>query len=78
MWGNPRVRGLLDSIKMFTRSYPIVPVPKPRMTSGRGTQHTAAAERYWAFKDECSLRGVTLESGEGIVFVLPMTQTSRT
>lgn len=53
-------------------TFPIVPVPKPRMTSGRGTQHTPAAERYWAFKDEVRLRKLSLIPGDGVTFILPM------
>lgn len=58
---------------MITAEYPIVPVPKPRMTRRDKWQKRPCVLRYWAFKDECRLRHVRLPvSGAHITFVLPM------
>lgn len=55
-------------------SYPITPVPKPRMTrrDARGDKRPAVA-RYHAFKDECRLRKVSMPlAGAHVRFYLPM------
>ncbi len=58
---------------MKTKSYPITPYPKPRMTRADKWKKRDCVLRYRAFRDECRLRGVNLPlSGASIEFVLPM------
>lgn len=53
--------------------YDIIPVPKPRMTQRDKWNPSDQAKRYFAFKDECRLKGVTVpEYGGHIVFHIPM------
>ena len=52
--------------------YPITPVPKPRMTRRDRWAKRPCVLRYWAFKDEVRLRGVTLPIPYHVTFVLPM------
>ncbi len=53
--------------------YPIIPVPKPRMTRADKWKQRPAVLKYRAFCDEVRLRGVQVpEAGAHIVFVLPM------
>ena len=52
--------------------YPITPVPAPRMTRRDRWAKRPCVLRYWAFRDEVRLRGVTLPERGRIVFVLPM------
>ncbi|WP_288365609.1 RusA family crossover junction endodeoxyribonuclease [uncultured Marinobacter sp.] len=53
--------------------YPITPVAKPRMTRKDKFAKRPATAKYWAFKDECRLRKISVpESGAHITFILPM------
>ena len=53
--------------------YPVLPVPKPRMTRSDKWKKRDCVLRYRAFCDEVRLRGVELpESGSHVIFVLPM------
>ncbi len=55
------------------RSYPITPVPKPRMTRSDKWKKRPAVLRYRAYCDEVRLRVVQLpESGYHVTFILPM------
>jgi len=55
------------------KTYPIVPVPKPRMTRRDQWAKRPAVLRYRAFCDEVRLRKVQLkEAGCHIFFILPM------
>lgn len=54
-------------------SYPINPVPKPRMTQRDRWAKRPPVLRYFAFCDEVKAQGVKLENcGEHIVFKVPM------
>jgi Holliday junction resolvase RusA-like endonuclease len=54
-------------------TYPITPVPKPRMTRSDRWKKRPSVMRYRAFCDECRIRKVMLpESGAKVTFVLPM------
>ncbi len=53
--------------------YPIIPVPKPRMTQRDKWAKRPAVMRYRAFCDEVRLHGVKLpDSGSHVTFVMPM------
>lgn len=54
--------------------YPIKPVPKPRMTRGdKYPPFRDPVQRYWDFKDECTLRKVEVpEANAHITFHIPM------
>ena len=53
--------------------YPIVPIPKPRMTRADQWRKRKCVMQYWAFKDECRLKGLRFPSrGASITFGLPM------
>ena len=67
------MHGVDGEERMIYKGYPIVPVPKPRMTQRdkRGDKRPAVA-RYHAFCDECRLYRVKLRVGDVIDFVLPM------
>lgn len=51
--------------------YPIVPVPKPRMTQRDKWQKRACVLRYRKFKDEVRLRRVKLTPPCRVIFHLP-------
>ena len=55
-------------------TYPITPMGAPRMTRADAWRFPPrdCVARYRAFKDEVRLRGVSLENGDGVVFVVPM------
>ena len=55
--------------------YPITPVPKPRMTRRDRWSKRPCVLRYWSFRAEVRLRGVSLPERCRIVFVLPMPQS---
>lgn len=58
---------------MKTLEYPIVPVPKPRMTQRDKWQKRPAVMRYRAFCDEVRARSINLpESDYHVIFVMPM------
>jgi len=58
------------------REYPILPVPKPRMTQRDKWTKRDCVIRYLAFKDECKLRKVVLSvSGAHVTFILPMPES---
>lgn len=58
---------------MHYTTYPITPVPKPRMTRRDKWMKRPQVLQYRAFKDECRLRGVRLPKGSyHVIFVLPM------
>ena len=58
------------------KTYPIDPVPKPRMTQRDRWKKRACVLRYNAFKDEVRFQRVTIpENGYHITFVLPMPQS---
>lgn len=52
--------------------YDITPVPKPRMTQRDKWKNRPCVLRYYAFKDECRLRGVVVPDRAYIVFNVPM------
>jgi len=53
--------------------YPIVPVPKPRMTQSDRWKKRPCTARYWSFKDDCKKFNVLIpESGSHITFIMPM------
>ncbi|MDF7650772.1 RusA family crossover junction endodeoxyribonuclease [Erwiniaceae bacterium L1_54_3] len=55
------------------QTYDILPMGKPRMTQRDKFTRRPETNRYWAFKAEVRLRGVSVpESGCRITFVLPM------
>lgn len=54
-------------------TYHITPVPKPRMTRSDKWKKRPCVMRYWAFKDECVLKGVEVpENGATVLFCIPM------
>ena len=56
-----------------TKTYPITPVPKPRMTRSDKWKERACVVRYWEFKDLCRYHKIILpECGVSIAFHLPM------
>jgi len=58
---------------MNSAVYDITPVPKPRMTQRDKWKKRPAVLRYFAFKDECRLKGVEVpEAGSHITFIMPM------
>ena len=55
------------------KTYPITPVPKPRMTQRDKWAKRPSVLRYRAFCDEVRLRHVSVEEhGTQVTFVLPM------
>ena len=54
------------------KRYPITPCPAPRMTRRDAWAKRPAVLRYFAFRDEVRLHGVTIPDRVRIVFVLPM------
>lgn len=56
------------------RIYNITPVPKPRMTRRDKwlKPPRPCVVRYRAFEKECQHRGITVDNGDHITFVLPM------
>src|SRR5688572_11096043 len=52
--------------------YPIVPVPKPRMTQRDKWKRRPCVLRYRAFKDQCRVRRVKLPQPCRVVFHMPM------
>lgn len=53
--------------------YPIVPIPKPRMTRADKWKKRDCVMRYRAFKDLIRIFRVTLpEAGAHVIFVIPM------
>lgn len=55
------------------KTYPIVPVPKPRMTQSDRWKKRPVVMRYFAFKDEIKKHGVELPlRGAHVIFVIPM------
>ncbi|MBT0460587.1 RusA family crossover junction endodeoxyribonuclease [Morganella morganii] len=58
---------------MQVNEFDITPVPKPRMTKSDKWKKRPETARYWAFKDEVRLRGLTLpECGYHVIFTVPM------
>ncbi len=57
---------------MRSKFYDIVPVAKPRMTRRDKWAKRPCVLKYWAYKAECKLRGVTIESGDTVIFYIPM------
>lgn len=58
---------------MSIKLYPVVPVPKPRMTQRDKWQKRPAVMRYRAFCDEIRARKCTFpESGSHVIFHMPM------
>lgn len=58
---------------MSYRVYNITPVPKPRMTRRDKWKKRTRVLEYFAFKDECRLRGVELpKDSYHVIFVMPM------
>lgn len=56
-----------------TTTYAITPIGKPRMTRRDKWRHRAAVVRYFAYRDQVRLAGITLpESGYHVTFILPM------
>lgn len=56
-------------------SYPITPVPKPRMTQRDKWAKRPAVLRYRAFCDEVLARGVVLPLRYHVIFILPMPES---
>ncbi len=55
------------------RHYDIVPCPKPRMTQRDKWMPRPEVLRYWAFKEEVSLKRVHVpDCGSHVIFILPM------
>ncbi len=54
------------------KSYPITPVPKPRMTKSDAWKKRPAVLRYWAFKDKVRELGIELQSPCKITFYIEM------
>lgn len=54
------------------KSYPITPVPKPRMTRSDAWKKRPCVMRYWAFKDKVRELGIELQSPCKITFYIPM------
>jgi len=52
--------------------YPIIPAAKPRMTQRDRWKKRPVVLRYYAFKDECRLRGVKCAVGDSYKFTIPM------
>lgn len=52
--------------------YSITPVPAPRMTRSDKWNKRPCVLRYFAFRDEIKLKKVTYESGQHVVFHIPM------
>ncbi len=53
--------------------YDIVPCAKPRMTQRDKFARRPCVVKYWAFKDECRLKGVYVPTcGAHIKFTIPM------
>ena len=52
--------------------YPILPVPKPRMTRQDKWKKRGCVMQYRAFADEVRARGVRLPEAYHVVFILPM------
>jgi Holliday junction resolvase RusA-like endonuclease len=52
--------------------YNIKPVSKPRMTRADKWKQRPCVMNYRAFKDECNLKGVKLDNGDHITFVIPI------
>ena len=58
---------------MSIKLYPVVPVPKPRMTQRDKWQKRPAVMRYRAFCDDLRAHKCTLpESGSHVIFHMPM------
>lgn len=54
------------------KSYPITPVPKPRMTKSDAWKKRPCVMRYWAFKDKVRELGIELICPCKITFYVPM------
>lgn len=54
------------------KRYQIVPCPAPRMTQSDRWKKRPCVQRYFAFRDQVRLHGVTIPDRVRIVFVLPM------
>jgi len=52
--------------------YEIKPVSKPRMVRSDSWKKRKCVTDYWAYKDECKLKKVTIENGDHIIFRLPI------
>ncbi len=52
--------------------YNICPVAKPRMTRSDKWKKRPATAKYWAFCDQVRLEKVKFESGNHVVFYIPM------
>lgn len=60
--------------------YDITPCTKPRMTRGDKWKKPMrpSVSRYWAFKEECQLKKVSIsESGAHVIFHIPMPKSWR-
>ena len=60
------------AIEHIGNFYPIVPVPKPRMTQRDKWMKRPCVLRYRAFRDKCRLLRVELPEGCKVIFYLPM------
>ena len=55
------------------KEYPIVPVAKPRMTQRDKWARRPPVVRYFMFKADCQIAGVTVNpSGDHVTFIIPM------
>jgi len=57
------------------KTYPIVPVPKPRMTRSDRWKKRPCVLRYWAFQDAVRELGITLTPHDRVIFYVPMPQS---
>ena len=54
------------------KRYPIVPCPAPRMTRRDAWANRPCVQRYFAFRDQVRLHGVTIPDRVRIIFHMPM------
>lgn len=57
---------------MIELRFNITPLGKPTMTQHDKYARKPCVLRYWAFCEECQLKGVTVQVHDDITFVLPM------
>ena len=58
---------------MMVKYYEIIPCSKPRMTKRDKWKKRPVVLKYFAFRDECRLKGVQVpEAGAHVIFHVPM------
>ncbi len=60
---------------LASKTYDITPVPKPRMTRSDAWKKRPTVMRYWAFKNQVKMHGISFENGNGVIFVMPMPES---